>query len=224
MMALQRVAIYGGTFDPVHKGHVAVARTVLQLFELDEVLFVPAGVPPHKRNAKVTSPFHRFAMLGLATEDDKQLRISTSDLDVPDEPYAVETVARIRRAVGKDIELFFLMGADSWLEIKSWHDWQRLIELCHFIVMSRPGYELGPAASADMPIATLNVRGVGGRQSEIMRMRYPNPQAFMTDAVMMEISATEIRSAARAGENQKLREMVPDRVAKYIEKYGLYQN
>ncbi|MDX6384536.1 MAG: nicotinate-nucleotide adenylyltransferase [Blastocatellia bacterium] len=217
MMALQRVAIYGGTFDPVHKGHVAVARTVLQLFELDEVLFVPAFVPPHKRNAKVTSPFHRFAMLSLATEDDKQLRISTSDLDVPDEPYAVETVARIRSVVGNDTELFFLMGADSWLEIKSWHDWRRLMGLCHFIVMTRPGYELSGAAMADMPIPALNVR-------EVMRMHYQRPQAFMTDAVMMDISATAIRIAARAGESQRLREMVPDPVANYIEKYGLYQN
>lgn len=216
-MALQRVAIYGGTFDPVHKGHVAVARTVLQLFELDEVLFVPAFVPPHKRNAKVTSPFHRFAMLSLATEDDKQLRISTSDLDVPDEPYAVETVARIRSVVGNDTELFFLMGADSWLEIKSWHDWRRLMGLCHFIVMTRPGYELSGAAMADMPIPALNVR-------EVMRMHYQRPQAFMTDAVMMDISATAIRIAARAGESQRLREMVPDPVANYIEKYGLYQN
>jgi nicotinate-nucleotide adenylyltransferase len=217
MMALQRVAIYGGTFDPVHKGHVAVARTVLQLFELDEVLFVPAFVPPHKRNAKVTSPFHRFAMLSLATEDDKQLRISTSDLDVPDEPYAVETVARIRSVVGNDTELFFLMGADSWLEIKSWHDWRRLMGLCHFIVMTRPGYDLNGAAMADMPIPALNVR-------DVMRMHYQRPQAFMTDAVMMDISATAIRIAARAGESQRLREMVPDPVANYIEKYGLYQN
>jgi nicotinate-nucleotide adenylyltransferase len=217
MMALQRVAIYGGTFDPVHKGHVAVARTVLQLFELDEVLFVPAFVPPHKRNAKVTSPFHRFAMLSLATEDDKQLRISTSDLDVPDEPYAVETVARIRSVVGNDTELFFLMGADSWLEIKSWHDWRRLMGLCHFIVMTRPGYELNGAAMADMPIPALNVR-------EVLRMHYQRPQAFMTDAVKMDISATAIRIAARAGESQRLREMVPDPVANYIEKYGLYQN
>ncbi len=223
-MTLQRVAIYGGTFDPVHKGHVAVARTVLQLFELDEVLFVPACVPPHKRNTKVTSPFHRFAMLSLATQDDQQLRISTSDLDVPDEPYAVETVVRIRREVGLDTELFFLMGADSWLEIKSWHDWRRLMELCHFIVMTRPGYELGPTALAGMPIPTLNVQGAGSRRWDIMRMPNQNPQAFMTDAVKMDISATEIRSAARAGEGQRLHEMVPDPVANYIEKYGLYQN
>jgi len=223
-MALQRAAIYGGTFDPVHKGHVAVARTVLELFELDEVLFVPAGMPPHKRNTSVTSPFHRFAMLSLATEDDEQLRISTSDLDVPEEPYAVETVARIRGEVGNETELFFLMGADSWLEITSWHDWRRLMELCHFIVMTRPGYELSSTAPANMPIPVVNARGVGGRPGEQMRSRNQHPHAFITDAVMMDISASAIRAAARAGESKRLREMVPDAVAKYIEKYALYRN
>lgn len=218
-MALQRAAIYGGTFDPVHKGHVAVARTVLQLFELDEVLFVPACMPPHKRNTNVTSPFHRFAMLSLATEDDEQLRISTSDLDVPEEPYAVETVARIRGEVGNETELFFLMGADSWLEITSWHDWRRLLELCHFIVMTRPGYELGSTALA-MPIPVVNVGGVGCK----IGGHYQNPHAFITDAVTMDISASAIRAAARAGESERLREMVPEAVANYIEKYALYRN
>jgi nicotinate-nucleotide adenylyltransferase len=223
-MGLQRAAIYGGTFDPVHKGHIAVARAVLQLFELDEVFFVPAGAPPHKRNTNVTAPFHRFAMLSLATADDENLRISTSDLDVPEEPYAVETVARIRAALGNETELFFLMGADSWLEIKSWHDWRRLMELCHFIVMSRPGYELGPAALAEMPIPVMNVREVGCRQRDIMSMHDQTPHAFITDAVMMDISASAIRAAARAGDRQRLREMVPDSVAGYIEKYALYRN
>lgn len=219
-MALQRVAIYGGTFDPVHKGHVAVARTVLQLFELDEVLFVPACVPPHKRNTNVTSPFHRFAMLSLATKDDEQLRISTSDLDVPEEPYAVETVARIRGALGNETELFFLMGADSWLEITSWHDWRRFMALCHFIVMTRPGYELDSTACQNMPIPVVNVRGAGCRQLG----HNQHPHAFITDAVMMDISASAIRAAARAGESERLREMVPDAVAGYIEKYALYRN
>src|SRR6478672_6032078 len=87
-MALRRVAIYGGTFDPVHNGHLEVARRVLKLFELDEVIFVPACVPPHKRNTNITSAFHRFAMLALATEEDQQLRVSTVELDAPELPYA----------------------------------------------------------------------------------------------------------------------------------------
>src|SRR4030095_13536256 len=95
-MALRRVAIYGGTFDPVHNGHLEVARRVQQLFEIDEVIFVAACVPPHKRNANITSAFHRSAMLALATEEDQKLRVSTIELDAPELPYAVETVARMK--------------------------------------------------------------------------------------------------------------------------------
>src|SRR5436190_9461323 len=109
-MGLRRVGIYGGTFDPVHNGHLEVARRVLKLFELDEVVFVPACVPPHKRNANITSAFHRVAMLALAIEQDQELLVSTAELDAPELPYAVETVARFRTALGDDTELFFLMG------------------------------------------------------------------------------------------------------------------
>ena len=111
-MALRRAAIYGGSFDPVHNGHIEVARRVLELFELDEVIFVPACMPPHKRNAGITSAFHRFAMLALATEHEG-LRISTIDFDAPERPYAVETVARLQREIGSSHRLFFMIGADS---------------------------------------------------------------------------------------------------------------
>src|SRR5205823_8048257 len=124
---MRRVAIYGGTFDPVHNGHVEVARQALKLFELDEVIFVPACVPPHKRNVNLTSAFHRFAMLALATEADQRLLVSTTELDAPEQPYAVETVERMLCALSDETELFFVMGADSWLEIKSWHQWRRLL-------------------------------------------------------------------------------------------------
>src|SRR5712691_4126766 len=126
-MALRRVAIYGGPFDPVHNGHIEVARRVLELFELDEVIFVPACVPPHKRNANITSAFHRFAMLALATELDQRLRISTSELDAPERPYAVDTVARMQNETSR---LFFIIGVDSWAEIATWHEWQRLLKSC----------------------------------------------------------------------------------------------
>src|SRR6185295_9075661 len=124
-MALRRAAIYGGTFDPVHNGHLEVARRVQKLFGLDEVMFVPACVPPHKRDAGISSAFHRFAMLALATEKDERLRVSTIELDQPDRPYAVETVARMQAELGSGVRLFFIMGADSWAEITTWREWRR---------------------------------------------------------------------------------------------------
>lgn len=223
-MALRRVAIYGGTFDPVHNGHLEVARAVLDLFKLDEVVFVPACVPPHKRNANVTSVFHRFAMLALATEADQRLLVSTIELDAPEQPYAVETVERMRSALGAETELFFLMGADSWLEIRSWYQWQRLLSMCNFIVVTRPGYEFESSSHADMPINVINNFGRGCRQ--LINASSPNetPHAYLTDVVRSEVSATRIRAAVQSRDTDALKTMVPVAIANYIEKYGLYKN
>jgi nicotinate-nucleotide adenylyltransferase len=221
-MTSRRVAIYGGTFDPVHNGHVEVARRVLKLFALDKILFVPACVPPHKRNANVTSAFHRFAMLALATEMDQDLLVSTIELDAPDRPYAVDTVERMRAQLGDQTELFFLVGADSWLEIKTWYEWRRLLTRCNFIVMTRPGYELTRAAIADMPIPVVDVSGSGSRQMTDSRSADATPRAYLTDAVQSDISAVRIRAALKTGTVAGLADMVPAHVAAYIEKHRLY--
>ncbi|PYS71015.1 MAG: nicotinate (nicotinamide) nucleotide adenylyltransferase [Acidobacteria bacterium] len=223
-MLLRRVAIYGGTFDPVHNGHLEVARRVLELFELDEVIFVPACVPPHKRNAKITSPFHRFAMLALATEADQRLLVSTIELDAPEQPYAVETVERMRNALGKETELFFLMGADSWLEIRSWHQWKRLLSMCNFIIVTRPGIQFESAFHVDMPINVTNNFGRGCRQLTNASSHNETPHAYLTDVVQSEVSATRIRAAVQSHDMAALQTMVPIAVANYIEKYGLYKN
>ncbi len=223
MMALRRAAIYGGTFDPVHKGHIEVARRVLELFELDEVLFVPACVPPHKRTAGISSAFHRFAMLALATQDDALLRISTIELDEPERPYAVDTVARMQRESGADSRLFFMIGADSWSEITTWHEWRRLLKMCDLIVVTRPGYEL----SGNIPpeaVEVVDVRGMSKQEIAELLSSDSGPRTFLTDAAMVDASATAIRAAARSREMGKLRAMLPAPVASYIEKYELYKN
>jgi nicotinate-nucleotide adenylyltransferase len=221
MMALQRAAIYGGTFDPVHNGHIEVARRALQLFELDQVLFVPACVPPHKSG--ISSAFHRFAMLALATEHEPLLRLSTIELDEPDRPYAVDTVERMQKEIGQNCHLFFMIGADSWSEITTWHEWQRLLKMCDLIVVTRPGYEL----SGNVPPEAAKVVDVQGMsRQEISRLVRSDKgtRTFLADAAMVDISATRIRAAARSRDTDKLREMVPTPVANYIEKYELYRN
>jgi nicotinate-nucleotide adenylyltransferase len=217
-MALRRVAIYGGTFDPVHNGHIEVARRVLQLFELDEVIFVPACVPPHKRNANITSAFHRFAMLALATETDQKLLLSTVELDAPELPYAVETVARMKNDLTR---LFFIIGADSWAEISTWHEWQRLMEMCDLIVATRPGYTIydnvAPGAKVT-DVSDLDSKAI----SELLDAE-SNPRVFVTNAVMVDVSATRIRAAAKSNDFIALNTMVPSAVATYIQKYHLYK-
>ncbi len=219
-MSTRRAAIYGGTFDPVHNGHLTVARSVAQLFALDRLIFVPACTPPHKRGAGISPAFHRFAMLVLATEDDAGFSISTIELDEPERPYAVDTVARIQEQLGSDSRLFFIMGADSWAEITTWFEWEKLLRTCDQIVVTRPGYELVEANGA----AVSDVRGMSEDDVSVLIEGHRERQAFFTDAAILDVSATAIRAAARAGDSEKLRESVPETVANYIEKYELYRN
>src|SRR5687768_16045017 len=219
-MGAKRAAIYGGTFDPLHNGHLRVARRVQKLFGLDELFFVPACVPPHKRGAGISSAFHRFAMLALATQQDKALLVSTIELDNPERPYAVETVARMQEQLGTEYRLFFVMGADSWSEITTWREWQRLLTMCDHIVVTRPGYELNTAAAANLT----DLRGKSEDEISALVSQSASPRVFVTDAVFEDVSATAIRAAARQGDTNALTTMVPHEVATYIEKYGLYRN
>lgn len=218
-MALRRVAIYGGTFDPVHNGHVEVARRVLRLFELDEVIFVPACVPPHKRNASITSAFHRFAMLALATEQDQKLLVSTIELDAPELPYAVETVERIKNDSAR---LFFIIGADSWAEITTWREWRRLLLMCDLIVVTRPGFAIDENVPPEAKVVDL--RDLDAKTISELIAAEVNPRVFFTNVAMIDVAATRIRAAAISDDMAALKTMVPLAVATYIEKYDLYKN
>ena len=222
MSGKKRIALYGGTFDPVHRGHLAVARTISQIFEIDELLFVPAWLAPHKRTRDVTPALHRYAMLALATQQDARLRISSFELESAERRYTVETLGHFESELGNDAELFFLMGADSWAEIQTWKDWRRLLMMANHIVVTRPGYELAfaglPAEVLERIVDTRNGRETAGRKSPDPRKRI-----FFTDAVQLEISATEIRRAAREQQFDRLVELVPKSVADYITKYELYR-
>lgn len=222
-MALRRAAIYGGTFDPVHSGHLEVAGRVLELFELDEVIFVPACVPPHKRGAGITSAFHRFAMLALVTRHDERLRISTIELDAPERPYAVDTVERMQSAIGSRRRLFFMIGADSWAEITAWHEWQRLLKMCDLIVVTRPGYDVQASVPAEV-VSIVDARGMSRQEISELLNTDGGPRVFLTDAAMVDVSSRAIRAALRSKAITALRDQVPAEVASYIEKYELYQN
>lgn len=218
----KRIAIYGGTFDPVHAGHLEIARRVSQLFEIDEFLFVPAWVAPHKLNREVSQALHRYAMLALATKADPRLYVSTFELDVPGRQYTVDTLADFRARFGESAILFFVMGADSWAEITTWREWRRLLTLANLIVVTRPGYEISTVqVGEEVAQSVVDLRGENGSQD----VGAPGSRkVFLTDAVMFDVSASEIRSAARENESEKLDRLVPPEVAEYIRKYRLYRN
>jgi len=179
MYAPSRIALYGGTFDPVHLGHVEVARRVLQLFEIEKVLFIPAQMAPHKVGRPVTEPIHRYAMLALATQDDPRLLISTFELEAPDRRYTVDTVERFQQVLGDSTELFFIMGADSWSEITTWREWERLLSMTNHIVVTRPGYD--PAATH---VGAIGERIVDLRGEQTLPRSDCAMMIFFTDVVM----------------------------------------
>ena len=218
MCAQKRIALYGGTFDPVHAGHVAVARRVSQLFEIEKVLFIPAQMAPHKIGRPVTEPIHRYAMLALATQDDPQLSISTFELDAPDRCYTVDTVGHFQRVLGDATELFFIMGADSWSEITTWREWERLLSMTNHIVVTRPGYE--PVTTH---VGKLSDRIVDARGGKSPSRTEGAKKIYFTDVVMKDVSATNIRRLASEGRVEELAGLVPGPVLEYIKKSGIYR-
>ena len=222
MSGRKRIAIYGGTFDPVHLGHIAVAKRVSELFEIDQLLFVPAQVAPHKLTQPVTPAIHRYAMLALATQDDARLLISTFELDAPDRRYTVDTLSHFRSTFGDSADLFFVMGADSWSEITTWREWERLLTLVNHIVVTRPGYDI----NLDLVNSKIRERTVDLRGSQNISKVINEADAekvFVTDAVMKENSATEIRCACQRDDWDQMTGLVPPPVADYIRKYELYK-
>ena len=212
--------MYGGTFDPVHIGHLEIARRVSQLFEIDKVVFIPAQMAPHKIGRPVTPAVHRYAMLALATQNDSQLSISTFELDDPDRRYTVDTVAHFQRTLGDETELFFIMGADSWSEITTWREWERLLTMTNHIVVTRPGYE--PALTHVGAVGERIVDLRGGVTKATTSRRTPG--IYFTDVVMKDVSATRIRQLAGEGRSDELTGLLPTPVLEYIKKYGIYKN
>jgi nicotinate-nucleotide adenylyltransferase len=202
-----------------------VAQALSKLFALDEVLFIPAAHAPHKRVSKVTPAIHRYAMLALATQDDERLRISTVEIDAPEKPYTVETLAQMQEMLGREAQLFFVMGADSWMEITTWREWERVLASSNHIVVVRPGYELGAehVASA-IRERIIDVRGVGDADVRQKIGGDNGAKIYVTDAVNMDVSATAIRRAVREGRDADWLGLVAPPVADYIRKYELYKS
>lgn len=220
----RRVALYGGTFDPVHAGHTGVARGLLKLFALDEVLFIPAYVAPHKRERRVSPAHDRYAMLALATQGEERFRVSAVELSAPERPYTVETLSSLRERAGASVRLFFVMGADSWEEITTWREWERVLTLTDTIVVTRPGYELPVAHVTDeIRSRVVDVRSRTREEVESELEKSEASRVFLSDASNVEASATEVRVAVERGESNKLDALVAPAVAEYIKKYGLYR-
>jgi nicotinate-nucleotide adenylyltransferase len=212
-----KIAFYGGSFDPVHRGHLAIANRVIGLFELDEFVFVPAFHAPHKKRLAPTPAVDRYAMLALATNNEWNISVSKIEIDVPHKPYTFETLERLNELL-PDANLFFVMGADSWRDIRTWREWEKVLTLTNHIVVTRPGYDL----SGDHLTEEIHDRIVDIRAEADPKIEYGDRnKIYFTDIVNLGISASDIRKKI-GEENEDWRDDVTLEVAKYIEKYQIY--
>lgn len=221
MKQMDRIGAYGGTFDPIHYGHIEIARLAVRRFGLDELLLIPAYRPPHKRLDAITGASHRYEMAKLAVAGEPRITVSRLELDAPERPYTVQTMARLRAEYGLHAKLFFVMGADSFQDIPKWREWERLTASVNLIVVTRPGH----AVTADHLPADARARVVDARDTkDAARLLREGEECFIyvVDEVYLDISSTEIRRRARDGES--LEGLTPPGVAAYIERHNLYRH
>lgn len=218
-----KLALFGGTFDPVHRGHLAIARAAAAKFDLDVVYFVPADVPPHKGNRNLTEFQHRFAMLALATAEEERFVPSLLEANSGQPNYSIRTVRRLKSTLHKSDTLYFLIGIDAFMEISTWKQPVQLLAECDFIVASRPGHALADLAEA-LPEG---VRPSGAvlqtlkRQQASGTITLPTTRIHVLPEVNEAVSSTQIRAAVRKSV-QQLSRYVPACVARYIKKEHLY--
>ncbi|MFV2021661.1 nicotinate-nucleotide adenylyltransferase [Micromonospora sp. LOL_023] len=194
-VGIRRVGIMGGTFDPIHQGHLVAASEVAERFALDEVVFVPTGDPWEKAGLTVSSAEDRYLMTVIATASNPQFQVSRADVDRPGPTYTVDTLRDLQAAYGPKTQLFFITGADALEKILSWKDAAAMFELAHFIGVTRPGFEL---SDDHLPADTVT----------------------LVEVPAMAISSTECRARVAAG--KPLWYLVPDGVVQYIAKRRLY--
>lgn len=190
----------GGTFDPIHFGHLITAEEVRVQFGLDQVVFIPCGVPPHKKDYRLTPARHRYLMVELAVADNPNFIASALEVERPGPSYTIDTVRELRKRLDEDAQLYFITGADAILEMLTWRENEALIELCRFIAATRPGYELNELD-----------RRLGSRhRSRIDTVVVPG----------IEISSTDIRRRVRDG--KPIQYLTPSATVSYIQKHRLY--
>lgn len=201
---MSKIGIMGGTFDPIHYGHLVTAEAVRSNFELDYVLFVPTGNPPHKKGYEVTDSVHRYLMTVLATVTNPFFEVSRIEIDREGFSYTVDTIKELKRFYGKTADLYFISGADAILEIITWKQVSELLDLCFFVAATRPGYEL---------------KELNQKINEMKKIY--NKQIFSLEVPAMAISSTDIRKRVR--ERRPIKYLLPESVEYYIKKNKLYK-
>lgn len=201
----RQTGVLGGSFNPVHHGHLIMAQDVLEYCELDRIVFVPSGRPPHKPSADLAAGAHRLAMLELAVEFDPRFEVADLELSRDGTSYTIDTLDELARRWRKD-QFSFVIGSDSLPELRTWHRIEELLDRYRFLSVERPGYDRRRLEGEDL--------GLGAeRQARLL--------ADLMSAHLIDISATDIR--VRVAEGMSIRYLVPPEVEMYIQEHGLYR-
>lgn len=218
-MNRERIGIFGGTFNPIHLGHVKAALEVQRNFLLDKVLLIPSYIPPHKGAPDIVPPSDRLRMVQLAVEPYPQFIPSAVEIEARGKSYSILTLATLKRQYPEAL-MFFILGIDAFLDIDTWRDYEKVLEQCHFIVISRPGYDLGDAKKVlggKLTKRMIQVRG----SLEFDKEMWPVNKIFLLPMPALAVSSKDIRRKIKKGES--IDGLVAESVEEYIRINKLYQ-
>jgi nicotinate-nucleotide adenylyltransferase len=210
--------LFGGTFDPIHFGHLRAAQELTELINLDRVVFIPAFLPPHKTECVISSFDDRLQMVRLAISDNERFAFSDVENQRPGKSYSIDTVRYFLNSHDENLELYFITGQDAFDAITTWHQWAELLSLCHFVVMTRPGYEnkglahvLPDGIAANYVYNDFNDCFQGPQGSRI----------YFRKTTFLDISSSAIRQSIQQG--LPVQYLVPDNVIRFIDEKNLYR-
>lgn len=215
---MKKIGLFGGTFNPIHLGHLRSAEEIGESFQLDRVIFIPSSYPPHKKREGLLAAPLRAEMVRLAIADNPRFSSSEVELERSGKSYSIETLEHFRHHFGPATELYFLLGLDAFLEINTWRDYAGLFQLCHFVVMTRPGFEK-KFGQEHLPVEL-----VKDFCYDHQKMGYAHVSGFWVyprEITALDISSTQIRENLRAG--RSVRYLLPSSVEAFIHKHKLYR-
>ncbi len=218
-MNKEKIGIFGGTFNPIHLGHVKAALEVQKTFLLDKVLLIPSYIPPHKGSPDVAPPADRLQMVKLAVASYPQFVPSPVEIEAKGKSYSILTLAKLKKQF-PDAAIFFILGVDAFLEIDTWREYKKILEQCHFIVISRPGYDLNQAKKL------LNGKYTGrmvrvSKTTKLDRLMLNQYKIFLLSIDALDLASKDVRKKVKDGES--IAGLVAEAVEEYIQTNKLYQ-
>lgn len=196
--------IFGGTFDPIHNGHIHIAYEAMEKLDLDEVIFMPSGIPPHKINKQITSSYLRYEMVKMAICNEEKFKVSSLEIDEKELSYTYKTLEKLKRYEKNDTLLYFITGADCLMELNTWKDIDKIFKDCIFVVFSRSGFDI--------------------KELEVKKKEFENiyeAKIYLLETPMLNISSSTIREAVK--NNKNISYYLPENVYYAIKQWNLYK-